>query len=171
MESSKTTTMKIFTIASFVCSLSCLVILSSNHGNMLPEKCMEQKEVDEILYQDTLSIDLVREFLYSKRIEHPDIVLAQIKLESGNLTSELFIENNNFLGMKYAVQRPTGALGKKNGYANYDSWEDCVYDYMVWQSRYAKKLSKEEYFDYLGENYAQDKSYISKLKQLIDAEE
>ena len=54
---------------------------------------------------------------------------------------------------------------------SYDSWEDCVYDYMVWQSRYAKKLSKDEYFDYLGENYAQDKSYINKLKQLIDAEE
>jgi flagellum-specific peptidoglycan hydrolase FlgJ len=101
-------------------------------------------------------------------MEHPEIVMAQIRLESGNLESFLTRENNNFLGMKYPHQRPTTSIGEKNGFAEYNSWQDCLFDYLIWQSRYAKKLSVDEYYDYLKSTYAQDENYINKLKQIVN---
>jgi len=161
------------TILGTCSSLACVMLLINGYNmSNNDSKNVQIKEVDEKAcitpHKDTLSIELVEEFLYNKRVEHPKIVLAQIRLESGNMDSFLFRENNNFLGMRYAAQRPTVACGKKNGYADYEHWEDCVYDYMVWQSRYAKKLSEDEYFAYLAENYAQDTNYVKKLKQIID---
>ena len=53
-------------------------------------------------------------FLYLEIIEngikHPDIVLAQAILESGYLTSQIFIENKNLFGMRFPERRPTVAL-------------------------------------------------------------
>lgn len=118
--------------------------------------------------EDTLSLENLSDLLISSHMEHPEIVMAQIRLESGNLTSSLTKENNNFLGMKYPAQRPTTSIGKKNGFAEYNSWQDCLFDYLIWQSRYAKKLSVDEYYDYLKSTYAQDEDYIQKLKQIVN---
>lgn len=117
---------------------------------------------------DTLSLENIEKLLIESHVEHPDLVLAQIRLESGNLESQLTKENNNFLGMKYPSQRPTTAIREKNGYALYDNWRDCVYDYLIWQSRYAKKLTEEEYYNYLSKVYAQDNNYIVKLKEIAN---
>lgn len=120
------------------------------------------------LESDTLNLENLEKLMINSNMEHPEIVMAQIRLESGNLTSNLTKQNNNFLGMKHPGQRPTTSIGEKNGFANYATWEDCVYDYLIWQSRYAKKLSVDEYYEYLSSVYASDSSYIVKLKQIIN---
>ena len=117
---------------------------------------------------DSLSLENLERLLIDMHVEHPKIVMAQIRLESGNLQSKLTKENNNFLGMKYPAQRPTTSIGEKNGYAEYLTWRDCAFDYLIWQSRYAKKLSEEEYYKYLSSVYAEDKNYINKLKQIAN---
>ncbi len=117
---------------------------------------------------DTLSLQNLEKLLIKTHMEHPKIVMAQIRLESGNLDSKLTRENNNFLGMKYPSQRPTTSIGEKNGFANFRTWQDCVYDYLIWQSRYAKKLSEDEYYNHLSNVYAEDSSYIAKLKQIAN---
>ena len=117
---------------------------------------------------DSLSLENLKKLMIDSHMEHPNIVMAQIRLESGNLSSKLTRENNNFLGMKYPAQRPTTSIGEKNGYANFATWEDCVYDYLIWQSRYAKKLSVDEYYSYLSNVYAEDSSYIQKLKSIAN---
>ena len=118
--------------------------------------------------QDSLTICEVEEFLKANNVEHHEIVLAQIILESGKLTSNLTKTNNNLLGMKYPRQRPTTALKEKNGFAYYQDWKHCIFDYMIWQSRYAKKLTEDEYFNKLSNDYARDESYVNKLKKLIN---
>lgn len=120
-----------------------------------------------VIKKSALNLDTIFEFIKSCKIEHGDILYAQIRLESGNLKSFLTKANNNLLGMKHPRQRPTTSLGEKNGYASYDSWKSCIYDYMIWQSRYAKKLSRDDYFQLLGRMYAEDGSYEKKLRQIL----
>lgn len=104
-------------------------------------------------------------FMQQIGIEHPHIVLAQMKLESANYTSKLALENNNYFGMKQPRKRATTSIGEKNGYASYKSWVHSVLDYALWQKEYAKGLTENQYLDSL-DSYAEDKSYTLKIKKL-----
>lgn len=104
-------------------------------------------------------------FMQQVGIEHPHIVLAQMKLESANYTSNLALENNNYFGMKQPRKRATTSIGEKNGYASYKSWVHSVLDYALWQKEYASKLTENQYLDSLG-SYAEDKNYTLKIKKL-----
>ena len=104
-------------------------------------------------------------------IKYPHIVLAQAKLESGNFKSKLFKNNNNMFGMKKARQRITSSQGERNNYAYYRDWIDCVYDYAMYQSAVMCGISnEEEYFLKLSERYAEDSSYVIRVKSLIKQE-
>lgn len=103
-------------------------------------------------------------------IEHPDVVFAQAVLESGNFTSKLFKTQNNLFGMKLPYKRKTTAVGKnKNGYAKYNSVDDSIYDYYLFQEYAMRKreMNKKEYISYIGRNYAHDKNYTKKLNKII----
>lgn len=104
-------------------------------------------------------------FMRQIGIEHPHIVLAQMKLESANYTSKLALENNNYFGMKQPRKRATTSIGEKNGYASYKSWVHSVLDYALWQKEYARELTENQYFDSLS-SYAEDKNYTFKIKKL-----
>lgn len=106
-------------------------------------------------------------FMQQIGIEHPHIVLAQMKLESGNYTSKLALENNNYFGMKQPRKRATTSIGEKNGYASYKSWVHSVLDYALWQKEYARSLTEVEYLDSLT-TYAEDSSYRSKVQQIAN---
>jgi uncharacterized FlgJ-related protein len=113
-------------------------------------------------------------FLYLEIIEndikHPDIVLAQAILESGYLSSQIFIENNNLFGMRFPERRPTVALSENRGYSVYDCWTDSVKDYKLFQEFLFKRKEKtrDEYFDYLDRIYAEDSNYVPFLKKVIE---
>lgn len=101
-------------------------------------------------------------------IAYPDIVLAQAKIETGHFTSKIFRENHNLFGMKLPKRRETTAVGEQYNHARYTSWKQSVIDYKIWQDAVLTKVkSKRAYLKYLSENYAQDKKYIHKLKQML----
>lgn len=106
-------------------------------------------------------------FMQQIGIEHPHIVLAQMKLESANYTSKLALENNNYFGMKQPRKRATTSIGEKNGYASYKSWVHSVLDYALWQKEYARSLTEVEYLDSLT-TYAEDSNYRSKVQQIAN---
>ena len=117
-------------------------------------------------------IDLLIEFeeyVYMYHIKYPDVVIAQAYLESGYLTSPLFVETNNPFGMRIAKQRPTSQLGEYNGYAIYSSLKDAVLDYAIWQNGLNKEYTKdlESYMNYLNSYYATDSTYKEKLWWII----
>jgi uncharacterized FlgJ-related protein len=118
----------------------------------------------------TITHEIFYEKLVEFNIKHPDVVFAQAVLESANFTSKLFKTQNNLFGMKLARKRKTTAIGKnKNGYAKYNSVDDSIYDYYLFQE-YAmrkKEMTKKEYISYIGRNYAYDKSYVQKLNKII----
>jgi flagellum-specific peptidoglycan hydrolase FlgJ len=72
-------------------------------------------------------------------------------------------------GMKVANIRPSTNLGSQNGHANFKSWTDCVLDYALYQAAYLNRIkSEKEYYQYLSNNYAEDKRYVRKVKEIAE---
>jgi flagellum-specific peptidoglycan hydrolase FlgJ len=93
----------------------------------------------------------------------PEIVKAQVILETNFFTSRLCKENNNYFGMMSF---------NSNKYAKYDSWEESIKAYCLWQIRRKKQmpdsfLSKERYFRLLDIKYCWEVNYSERLKILI----
>jgi uncharacterized FlgJ-related protein len=137
------------------------------------------------VYHKPLTIKNMEEEIYALDMVCPEVVLAQVKLESGNLTSRILRRSNNMFGMRYPMRRQTKAIGiyipaldslvkgpkevvKKfaqySSYAAYEKWEDAVADYKLWQE-YTFKVN-ERYIDFLQKNYAEDSLYVQRVKIL-----
>lgn len=55
------------------------------------------------------------------------------KMETANFTSNLFVNYNNFLGMKQPQKRSTTSKGPSpTGWASYASWEKCAEDLVLY---------------------------------------
>jgi hypothetical protein len=129
----------------------------------------EEAKVIIMKKHNEFSKDKLKEYILQLNIKFPHIVLAQAELESGHFKSPIFKENNNFFGMKPAKLRPTTNKGENRGHAVFDSWRDCVLDYAFYSATYLNEMKSEaEYLDYLKQNYAEDTTYILKLKQIIN---
>jgi uncharacterized FlgJ-related protein len=100
--------------------------------------------------------------------KYPHIVLAQSYLETGHYKSVIFKENNNMFGMREAAQRANLAKGTHRNHAYYDNWQDSLLDYALYYSTYLYDIKTEgEYFEYLRQNYAEDRTYVDRLKEII----
>lgn len=89
-------------------------------------------------------------------VVEPEIVLAQAKLETGNYTSDVFIENNNLFGLYDS---------NNSEYYKFNSWEESVKAY---KDLIQSKLQKnEDYYQFLVRiGYAEDPKYIKKVKSM-----
>lgn len=118
--------------------------------------------------------DSIKQFIKQINLKHADIVYAQAVLESNNFKSELFNNNNNMFGMKEPLVRNTVALGTKNGYAYYKSWQHSIIDYALYQSTYyhdsRRDYGRQDYLEKLARNYASDPKYISKVLDIVNKE-
>lgn len=120
-----------------------------------------------------LSFDEKRNLVFNEiiknEIKHPNIVLAQSILESGNFKSYIFIKNNNLFGMKLPKSRNTTATGTNKGYAKYDTWEDSIKDYSLYQEKILKgrELSDENYLKFIGRKYAEEPEYVNLITKIL----
>lgn len=132
---------------------------------MAPIKGFVTPEVEEIPLEEQ-----IEETIYRMNFKYPHIVLAQAKLESSNFTSTIFKENNNLFGMKQARTRPTTATGTQRSHAIYKDWKDSIVDYALYSQTYLSGKTETEYYAYLGRNYAEDPSYVVKLRNIVERE-
>lgn len=145
----------------------------SGTNNYIINKIIHKIEVTDtvVIYSKTFSEKALIELLQKCNTKYPYIVLAQAKIESGNFTSELFRKNHNMFGMKQPKHRVNSSDGEQNGYAYYRDWVDCVYDYNMYQLVVMCEISTEEqYLHKLSTRYAEDTSYVIKLKNIINNE-
>ena len=145
----------------------------SGTNNYIVQKFTHKTEVTDtlIIHGERFSEDALIILFKECNVKYPHIVLAQAKLESGNFKSKIFKQNNNMFGMRKARQRITSAQSEKDTYAYYRDWIDCVHDYGMYQSAMMCNVANEvEYFTKLDERYAEDTTYISKLKHIIEAQ-
>lgn len=133
---------------------------------------------------EILTIARVQKELKTQEVMCPKEVLAQIKIESANLTSSLFRRTNNMFGMRYPFNRKTTASGiyipsldsivygsrdelKKfrrfESYAVFNTWKASIADYKLWQEHYFNV--SERYLEFIGKNYAEDPFYVAKIRQ------
>ena len=103
-------------------------------------------------------------------IRFPYIVMAQAKLESNNFSSSIFTESHNMFGMKEATSRINLAEGTERGHAYYNDWRESILDYAFWEATYGSKCRNEDEYFQLLSNYAEDNTYSSKLKNIIEKE-
>lgn len=125
-------------------------------------------KMQEKIWEDIYFETEVYNYIKSLNISHPEIVLIQAKVESGNFQSKLFIQHNNIFGMKLATKRPTTAIGKtSSGYAIFNNWKESVIDYALYQTYSAKNLSQDDYIQFLNKYYAEDSLYDIKIKNSL----
>lgn len=100
--------------------------------------------------------DVLKE-LQRQNIPHPTIVLAQARLESGNMKSAFYKRTNNLFGLK---------RGRK--YATYRNWKDSVKDY---KKRISSRYDGGSYYKFLTRiGYAETEDYNDKLKKIVKHE-
>ncbi len=120
------------------------------------------------------SEDLLKKCLDYEGIMHQEIVILQSRLETGNYSSDIFLNGNNLFGMKYPNRRPTVAAGIYKEHARYTHWSDSVIDYALWQEYYQSRgyrigasFDNDFYLVFLKSiPYAADPRYISKLVKM-----
>ena len=89
-----------------------------------------------------------------QNIPHPEVVLAQARLESGNFESQFYRDTNNLFGIK-----------EKGKYVHYKNWKKSVSDY---KKKISKRYEGGNYYAFLQRiGYASDKDYINKLKSCV----
>ena len=126
------------------------------------EKLIVIREYNE--FSETKLIEKIKQLNF----KFPHIILAQSYQETGHYKSGIFLENNNLFGMKEAQLRVNLAKGTNRNHAYYDSWQDSVDDYAMFYATYLSDIKTEgEYFEYLKQNYAEDPTYVQRLKALI----
>lgn len=117
------------------------------------------------------SEDKLIKMINELNFKFPHIVLAQSKQETGHFKSQIFKENNNLFGMKEAKVRINLARGTDKGHAYYYNWAESVMDYALYSATYLSKLKTEDqYYQYLQQYYAEDTTYVKRLKQIIKKE-
>lgn len=143
-----------------------------NYNQPLHKTITEEEKLIIIKeFQNQFSQEKLINKLKELNFKFPYIVLAQAKLESGNFTSNIFKENHNLFGLKEAKQRITTSLGTENNHAYYDSYTESILDYAFYQCKYLSGIKTEDqYFQYLSQSYAEDTTYIGKLKSIIQKE-
>ena len=148
--------------------LDLLQIITSTNYTINKFK-FNEVNIDSLFEKNKIEIYLLYFEILEKNIQYPDIVLAQAILESGYMTSQIFIENNNLFGMRFPERRETTAISENKGYSVYDCWTDSVKDYKLFQDFLFrnKEKTRDEYFDYLSRIYAEDGSYVAFVKEII----
>lgn len=154
---------------------------------LAPVNVQKPAEVVVAVPAKPLTIENVKEEIESLGMVCPEVVLAQAKLESGNLTSRVLRRANNMFGMRYPGKRQTTASGiyipqldtvvkgtraelrkysHYSSYAAYDTWQDAIKDYKLWQENVFR--INDKYLDFLQKYYAEDTLYLKRVKHIAD---
>ena len=98
------------------------------------------------------TIEQVAKELVRQGVPHSKIVLAQARLESGNMKSETYKRTYNLFGIKH------------NGrHAKYSHWRESIKDY---KERISSRYNGGSYYVFLRRiKYASDERYIEKLRK------
>jgi len=164
---------KIFDMGNRVCMtvlfwLFVIAVVAYVFGTRYSVSSLEEQEQQvKTLRVDTLTY--VRDLIYKEGIAQPKVVYAQFLLETGYGSSRILKQNNNCFGMKRARTRPTLAVGTHSGHAVFNSIEDSVKDYALWQNlvKDETRMNEARYLAMLKKTYAEDRRYVDKLKSII----
>ena len=103
--------------------------------------------------KDTILLDSIFIFICEQQILHPEIVIKQVIIETGWLTSPFLMNKKNLFGFR------------KKTYLSFNRWLESVLYYKKWQDKYYKDPD-EDYYNFLVRiKYATNK-YPMHLKKI-----
>jgi len=95
-----------------------------------------------------------------------ELLVAQARHETGNFTSAIFRESNNFFGMRHPRRRATRSIGVHREHARFQTLDDSVIDMILYLihfrtnpgdfanvESYVRELKNDGYFEDTEENY------------------
>jgi uncharacterized FlgJ-related protein len=82
-----------------------------------------------------------------------NVAVTQSRIETGNYTSTVCLENKNLFGIKY--HKCEYVSGERNGHATFKSYKNCIKCYCRIQNYYLKSING---------HYAEAKNYVSVIK-------
>ena len=126
------------------------------------------------LNQSEFSEENLKREMNRLNIKFPDVVYQQCVIEGASKTGKrwnnpIFIEGNNFLGLKKSFYRPSTAISwDKDYYCSYQNWRDCLLDYSIFQAQNCKNIhTEEEYYQFLNDlGYSINSNYVTNLKKI-----
>lgn len=128
-------------------------------------------------YSVKLSDSVLWAFIVESGAWYPEVVMAQAKIESGCGRSNVAKKSNNLFGMKkihrtvdhHRVTTQTPHV-EYNSYGIYSNWQLSVLDRVLWDIHVFKdkKPSRKEYYEVLSSLYAEDESYVAKVRAQAD---
>ena len=92
----------------------------------------------------------------------PNVAIAQMKIESTHFKSDICFENKNIAGIrtsssKHVKRGDDGKPLKNRGHNVYNTYKDCLKDYIRIQNRYLKNIDGK---------YAEADGYVKLIKQI-----
>lgn len=155
--------------SAFISTIAITAALTSfvNVEKFEPESLTEKEVILVLEHENKFTPEKLKQMLSDMNFVHQDIVYAQAIQETGKFSSPIFKENHNLFGMKEAKQRCTTNLGTHRKHAKYKTWQESVIDYALYQNKYTSRFTRDQYFQYLEKYYAEDPTYVQRLKTLI----
>jgi hypothetical protein len=99
--------------------------------------------------------------------EYPEVIKAQVILETGNFSSRVYKQNNNLFGMRLPKSRLTTATSSNYGYAVYPDVFSSIEDRLIYDTLYFRNLNRQQYLNKLNRIYATNPNYIQHLEKII----
>lgn len=130
-----------------------------------PPKGLSKRMIDQKVTPIVILLDSIHQEIINLELLYPEIVYQQVLHESNNLTSSLFISNNNLFGMKVSGNRATTSNKIIKGFKWYKNWRESLLDYALYQMAFCRVSTKEAYYNLLQKSYASDSMYLQKLKK------
>ena len=138
----------------FVLSAS-LFDTNLNTAVEIPSKELLPQFEIEVEVSEELTVQNLYAEMLKQKIKNPKVVLRQAILETGWFKSYSCRERNNLFGFWY-----------KKKYIQFESWKASVKYYKNWQDRHYKDDTQDYYTFLVERGYAEDPSYIKKLKSI-----
>ena len=157
------------TVFMLVITLAFLVIIFSvallrTEVNELTLKVDSLETCNNVIYENIPTFESkspeegIDEALLYYDIKHPTIVKAQAILETAHFSSDLCVKNNNLFGLYDS---------KNKRYYSYNHWWESI---IAYKKTIQKRYENSRYYYMFLEDieYAEDKEYINKLKEIAE---
>ena len=141
--------------------------------------CAEQTTINKIEVVDTVYVDLdtlqfseenLLKMMKHYKILFPEVVLAQVKIETGNFTSPICKINNNYFGHKVFPRKWKGVQMpfKNREHLVFKNWVKSVEQYKLFQQA---NFTNKYYVEFIKrQGYAEDKGYANLINKIMEQE-
>jgi uncharacterized FlgJ-related protein len=147
----------------------CFVLFTSVGftGGVEISKMIERVPIIIRINNEKFSEQNLRKEIKKLNLKFENVLIQQYKLETGNGTSQVFLQNHNLFGFKNAYFRPSTAIGSNLSHALYEDWTQSVLDMALFQSQVLRNINtEEEYYQFLDQFYSETKDYSTRLKNI-----